>query len=103
METDLINICLYYGIRKQIKKLSEETFELHEAVIDRLNKPDLVDTIRIASEIADIMVLIEQIRLFYCLRPFEIENIMKMKIERQLKRINDEIKKENYGTEKGEN
>jgi len=31
---DLGKICQHYGIRKQIKKLSEEVFELQEAVID---------------------------------------------------------------------
>ena len=30
----LETICQHYGIRKQIKKLSEEVFELQEAVID---------------------------------------------------------------------
>ena len=86
---DLETICHHYGIRKQIKKLSEEVFELQEAVID--NEWDVDgNTDHIAEELADVMVLWEQIRLHYEVPIQVIQGIMKEKVERQLKRIEDE-------------
>ena len=85
----LETICQHYGIRKQIKKLSEEVFELQEAVID--NEWDVDgNTDHIAEELADVMVLWEQIRLHYGVPIQVIQGIMKEKVERQLKRIEDE-------------
>lgn len=90
-EKDLEIICQHYGIRKQLKKLSEEVFELQEAVID--NEWDVDgNTDHIAEELADVMVLWEQIRLHYEVPIQVIQGIMKEKIERQLKRIEEEKK-----------
>ena len=91
IEKDLETICQHYGIRKQLKKLSEEVFELQEAVID--NEWDVDgNTDHIAEELADVMVLWEQIRLHYEVPIQVIQGIMKEKIERQLKRIKEEKK-----------
>lgn len=88
---DLGKICQHYGIRKQLKKLSEEVFELQEAVID--NEWDVDgNTDHIAEELADVMVLWEQIRLHYDVPSQVVRGIMKEKIERQLKRIKEEKK-----------
>ena len=88
---DLETICQHYGIRKQIKKLSEEVFELQEAVIN--NEWDVDgNTDHIAEELADVMGLWEQIRLHYEVPIQVIQGIMKEKIERQLKRIKEEKK-----------
>ena len=85
----LETICQHYGIRKQIKKLSEEVFELQEAVID--NEWDVDgNTDHIAEELADVMVLWEQIRLHYGIPSQTIAAITTEKIERQLKRIENE-------------
>lgn len=86
---DLETICQHYGIRGQLKKISEEVFELQEAVID--NEWDVDGNIEhIAEELADVMVLWEQIRLHYEVPIQVIQGIMKEKIERQLKRIENE-------------
>lgn len=86
---DLEKICRHYGIRGQLKKLSEEVFELQEAVID--NEWDVDgNTDHIAEELAYVMVLWEQIRLHYEVPIQVIQGIMKEKVERQLKRIEDE-------------
>ena len=91
IDENLEKICQHYGIRKQLKKLSEEVFELQEAVID--NEWDVDgNTDHIAEELADVMVLWEQIRLHYEVPIQVIQGIMKEKIERQLKRINEEKK-----------
>lgn len=85
----LKTICQHYGIRKQIKKLSEEVFELQEAVID--NEWDVDSNIdHIAEELADVMVLWEQIRLHYDVPSQVVRGIMMEKVERQLKRIENE-------------
>ena len=91
IEKDLETICQHYGIRKQLKKLSEEVFELQEAVID--NEWDVDgNTDHIAEELADVMVLWEQIRLHYGVPIQVIQGIMKEKVARQLKRIKEEKK-----------
>ena len=87
----LEKICQHYGIRKQLKKLSEEVFELQEAVID--NEWDVDgNTDHIAEELADVMVLWEQIRLHYDVPIQGGRDIMMEKVERQLKRIKEEKK-----------
>lgn len=106
----LETICQHYGIRKQIKKLSEEVFELQEAVIDAdqewhfstdnplvdINQPIIQHIAKnqghIAEELADVMVLWEQIRLYHRVSIQAIQGIMNEKIERQLKRIKEEKK-----------
>lgn len=88
-ERDLETICQHYGIRKQIKKLSEEVFELQEAVID--NEWDVDGNIdHVAEELADVMVLWEQIRLHYGIPSRTIAAIKNEKINRQLTRIDAE-------------
>ena len=107
-EKDLETICQHYGIRKQIKKLSEEVFELQEAVIDadqewristddpfvNISKPTIQHIAKnldhVAEELADVMVLWEQIRLHYEVPIQVVQGIMKEKIDRQLKRIENE-------------
>lgn len=107
---DLEKICQQYGIRKQIKKLSEEVFELQEAVIDadqewhistddplvNISKPTIQHIAKnqghIAEELADVMVLWEQIRLHYGVSIQVVRGIMMEKVERQLKRIEEEKK-----------
>ena len=85
----LETICQHYGIRKQLKKLSEEVFELQEAVID--NEWDVDgNTDHIAEELADVMVLWAQITLHYDIPTQTVQGIMEEKVERQLKRIEDE-------------
>lgn len=109
-EKDLETICQHYGIRKQIKKLSEEVFELQEAVIDadqewhfstdnplvEIEKPFIQHIAKnqghIAEELADVMVLWEQIRLHYGIPSQTIAAITTEKINRQLKRIKEEKK-----------
>ena len=87
----LEKICQHYGIRKQIKKLSEEVFELQEAVIDNEWNVD-GNTDHIAEELADVMVLWAQITLHYDIPTQTVQGIMEEKVERQLKRIKEEKK-----------
>lgn len=104
----LETICQHYGIRKQLKKLSEEVFELQEAVIDadqewhfstdnplvEINQPIIQHIAKnqghIAEELADVMVLWEQIKQHYDITSQTIRAIVDEKVERQLKRIENE-------------
>ncbi len=88
---DLEKICQHYGIRGQLKKLSEEVFELQEAVIEHEQELFIkANTDHVAEELADVMVLWEQIRLHYGIPSQTIQGIITEKVERQLKRIENE-------------
>lgn len=77
-----------HGISNQLKKLSEEVFELQEAIIQYEEPRRYRDTFHIAEEFADVMVVLNQIKEVYKLDENEIKNIMKLKIDRQCERDN---------------
>lgn len=76
----LKKIFQYHGLSTQLKKLSEEIFELQESILTGSNFVD------ITKEFADVMVLLNQIKAIYNLDEEEIKDAMKYKIDRQLKR-----------------
>lgn len=101
MEDKLKQIINYYGIMKQLKYIHSEYFELDEAIINYqqsgwdFNDEDCKDIEKeyrthIAEELADIQVMLEQFRLYYDIPSMQITEIMQQKIERQLKRIEEE-------------
>lgn len=96
MKEDLLKIIEHYGINKQLKYIHSEYYELDEAIlanwydIDGVTDVGYVEHIR--EEIADVLVMLKQIQYYYEIPDEEIENVMKYKIERQLKRIEDENK-----------
>jgi hypothetical protein len=97
MKEDLLKIINHYGLSKQLKYIHTEYFELDEAIIDENNDEctymDEVETYHkknIASEIADIMVMLKQFQYCYDIEDKQVEDIMKQKIERQLERIKNE-------------
>ena len=101
MKEDLLKIINNYGISNQLKKLSEETFELQEAIIDAeynryvgvIRKPGEKAIEHIEEEFADVCVVLEQFKAYYNLDNDRIVEIMKQKIDRQLDRIEKENKK----------
>lgn len=103
MKEDLLKIINCYKVSNQLKKLSEEVFELQEAIIceETKNNTQYVRTIldisestkHIVEEIADVSVMLEQFRIYYGIEKEDIEKIMKKKINRQLNRIEKENKK----------
>ncbi len=114
MNEKLRKIINYYGIKKQLKYFQSEIFELNEAVViyeERKRNPiDLIvnlcskivaplqgtspidETANIKEEIADVMVMLKQIQLYYNISSKEINEIMKNKVIRQLERIAKEGK-----------
>ena len=94
MKENLLTIINNYGANKQLKKLSEEVFEFQEAVIHwELAKksiyPSPFDRLEehIEEEFADVCVLLEQFKAYYDLDNKKIIEIMKQKIDRQIKRM----------------
>lgn len=98
MKEDLLKIINNYGISNQLKKLSEEIFELQEAIIDAeynryvgvIRKPGEKAIEHIEEEFADCCVVLEQLKAYYDLDNDKIIEIMKKKINRQLERIKNE-------------
>lgn len=114
MNEKLRRIINHYGVKKQLKYFQSEIFELNEAIIQyeerRRNPIDIVcnvlepimasmnnrkaikSTDEIKGEIADVMVMLKQIQLNYNISTEEVKEVMKSKIDRQLQRINEEVK-----------
>ena len=74
----------YYGVNTQLKKLSEEVYEFEEAVLEKHDKE------HITEEIADIFVILQQFKEKYNIDLAEINKVMKNKVDRQLKRMEEE-------------
>ena len=98
MKNKLLKIIGYYGIKNQIKKFNEESFELMEAMIEEIYLShifrnlltDSDDKQHIKEEIADNLVLLSQFILYYNINLDDIEKIFKYKVNRQLERIKAE-------------
>lgn len=110
MNNKLRKIIDHYGINKQLKYFQSEVFELNEAIIKEQNTgciETIVDSLwktfapllgqehedkkyHIKEEIADVMVMLKQIQLYYDIPTTEIKNIMNFKINRTLDRIKEE-------------
>lgn len=100
MDEKLLQIINHYGIDNQLKKLSEEIFELQQAINTHELKSSVEYEIplteivgtkeHITEEIADVMVMLCQFKEYYHISYENIEKIMDYKIERQLKRIKKE-------------
>ena len=110
MKEDLLRIINNYGINNQLKKLNEECFEFIEAVKDYEYQKDACEVVgckdikehlrkskeHLEEEFADVCVVLEQFKAYYNLDNDKIIEIMKQKINRQLKRIEREKEEENY-------
>lgn len=98
MKENLLKIINNYGISNQLKKMSEEVFELQEAIIDAeynryvgvIRKPGEKAIEHIEEEYADVCVVLEQFKAYYDLDNDRIIEIMERKINRQLERIKNE-------------
>lgn len=99
---DLLKIINTYGISSQLKYFQSEVFELNEAIINYELKSTVEYEIplteiigakdHIAEEIADVMVMLEQFKLYYGISSEEITKIFWNKVDRQINRIEKEKK-----------
>ena len=96
MKEDLLKIINHYGVLEQLKYFQSEVFELNEAIIDfendKRHNEELIqnDKEHIVEEIADVMVMLEQFKIYYGISSEEITNIFWSKVNRQLERIANE-------------
>lgn len=100
MEEKLLKIINHYGVNHQQRKLQEEVFELQEAIITNeliksveyeIPLTEIVGTKElITEELADVMVLLEQIKLYFGITSREVTEIFWSKVNRQIGRIENE-------------
>lgn len=88
IDEDLLRIVKHYGIRNQLKKLSEEIYELQEAIL--LDDGSEESFKKICEERADVEVLLRQIEQYFGMKHSDYSMMMVKKIHRQLWRIEDE-------------
>lgn len=87
MIRDIVRLLDHYGIDNQINQTIEELSELIQALTKY--KRGLYTIDNISEEIADVEIMIKQIKLALSIDQEDVESIMIRKIERQLKRITD--------------
>lgn len=85
----------HYGVRNQLKKLSEEVYELQEAVIDlqdftTCGNADTQLNQNVIEEIADVFVILRQLVMQFDIAENDIEDMADYKINRTLERIKKE-------------
>lgn len=98
MIEDFKDVIKHYGYRNQLKKLSEEVYELQEAVLDYENQYGKLEhddqyyklLEHIEEEIADVKHLLYQITFAYDLDTNKITEIMIEKNKRQHRRMEQE-------------
>ena len=81
MNDKLKQIIKHYGVLPQLKYFQSEVYELTEAILCK------DDNYHVTEEIADVMVMLKQFQLYYGIEDSEIQEIMGLKVDRQLKRI----------------
>lgn len=94
MKEDLKKIIEYYGVRPQVRKFNEESYELEEAILDYINVEVYTSSAaevyykeHLIEELADVEVMLGQFIEYYNIDRTDIDKIKQKKIERQLKRM----------------
>lgn len=88
MEQEFLEIIKFYGLKNQLKKLSEEVYELQEAIL--LDEGGIESYQHICEERADVEVLLRQLDQYFELKFSDISIWMVKKINRTKERIADE-------------
>lgn len=91
MKEDLLNIINHYGLTNQLKKLSEEIYELQEAIL--IDVGDNESYNHIIEEMADVYVLMEQLEEYFEISQDKLIAMESYKIKRTLQRIKEENEK----------
>lgn len=88
MEQELLKIIKHYGLKKQLKKLSEEVYELQEAIL--LDEGGMESYKHICEERADVEVLLRQLDEYFEIKFDDIATWITKKVNRTLERIDEE-------------
>lgn len=87
----VIQILEHYGHDKQKLKACEELTELQAVLMQIINKGiNPIFLHELIGEIADVKIMLAQLELIYCIDPDELREIIEYKLDRQIKRIEDE-------------
>ncbi len=88
MEKDKLQmIADHYGIKKQLRQLAEECSEL---AVEASHSARKGTTVKIIEEIADVMIMIEQVIYLAKIDKCDIENCIDYKLGRQIVRLSKE-------------
>ena len=85
--TKLIEIADHYGIDNQLHQLAEECSEL---AVEASHSARKGVTVKIIEEMADVLLMIEQVVYLANIAIEDIDECIKFKIDRQLERIKEE-------------
>lgn len=88
MDDELKLIINHYGLTNQLKKLSEEVYELQEAILLDVNDEESFK--HILEERADVEILLSQIDLYFDINYSDFIGEMVEKVNRQIGRIDNE-------------
>ena len=86
-EEKVKKIAEHYGLKNQLRQLAEECCELS---VEASHSARIGTTVKIIEEIADVMIMIEQVIYLAKIDKCDIEDCINYKINRQLKRIEEE-------------
>ena len=85
-----MKIIEYYGENHQRFKAAEELSELQTLILQDANKNGKVPINRIIEEIADVYIMLSQLKIIYGIDGRDIEPFIDWKLDRTLKRIEGE-------------
>ena len=85
--TKFIEIADHYGIEKQLHQLAEECSEL---AVEASHSARKGVTVKIIEEMADVLLMIEQVVYLANIAIEDIDECIQFKIDRQLERIKEE-------------
>ena len=87
-ESKLLFLINHYGTKKQQDIAIEELAELQKAIIKYRREPSDKTKEAVVEEIADVQVMLEQLKMIFSCRS-KIDEIIDGKIDRQIKRVMD--------------
>lgn len=85
---DLKKIIVHHGAFTQVNKAVEELIELSEILIKDVNKGE-IDKEHLYEELADVYVMLEQLKIIYNIDEAGLQDIIDRKIKRTMERIED--------------
>ena len=83
----IVEIADHYGIEKQLHQLAEECSEL---AVEASHSARKGVTVKIIEEMADVLLMIEQVVYLANIAIEDIDECIRFKIDRQLERIKEE-------------
>ena len=87
MEHKLKYLASFYGIKSQTSQLDEEMAEL-TVETHKLMRGRTESTKGLTEEIADVEILLSQLKILYEIKQEDIDKVKEKKLNRQMERIN---------------